>query len=126
MEKKIRSYQDLSVWQKSVQLVTDIYSLTKQFAAEERFGIISQLNRAAISIPTNVAEGWGREMSKNYIQFLRIARGSVMEVHTLLIISRNLNFMSEDESKSYVAKTEEAGKTLQGLIRSIREKNNFN
>ena len=122
MEQKIKSYQDLIVWQKSVQLVTDIYSLTRNFPADERFGIISQLNRAAISIPTNIAEGWGRETSKNYLQFLRISRGSVMEVQTLLIISKNLNFISQTEFDSLSTKTEEVGKILQGLIKSIKEK----
>jgi len=122
MEPKIKSYKDLIVWQKSVQLVTDIYSLTKKFPADERFGIIAQLNRAAVSIPTNIAEGWGRETSKNYLQFLRTSRGSVMEVQTLLIIARNLNYLSEVEFEFYSVKTEEVGKILQGLIKSIREK----
>jgi four helix bundle protein len=122
METKTRSYQDLIVWQKAVQLVTDIYSLTKKFPADERFGIISQLNRASISIPTNIAEGWGRETSKNYLQFLRTSRGSVMEVQTLLIISKNLGFVSQSEFESLSAKVEEVGKILQGLIKSVREK----
>jgi four helix bundle protein len=122
MEQKIKSYQDLIVWQKSIQLVTVMYSLTRKFPADERFGIISQLNRAAISIPANIAEGWGRETSKNYLQFLRTSRGSVMEVQTLLIISKNLNFISQTEFELMSQKTEEVGKILQGLIKSIKEK----
>ena len=122
MENKIKSYQDLIVWQKSVLLVTDIYALTKTFPQDERFGITSQLNRAAVSVPTNIAEGWGRETSKNYLQFLRISRGSVMEVQTLLIISKNLNYISEEKFEVLRNKTEEVGKILQGLIKSINEK----
>jgi four helix bundle protein len=122
MEGKIRSYQDLIVWQKAVRLVTDIYSVSKKFPSDERFGIVSQLNRAAVSIPSNIAEGWGRETSKNYLQFLRTSRGSIMEVQTLLIISKNLNFISQMEFDSLSGKTEEVGKILHGLIKSIREK----
>ena len=125
MEQKIRSYKDLIVWQKSVQLVTDIYELTKTFPVDERFGITSQLNRASVSIPTNIAEGWGRETSKNYLQFLRTSRGSVMEVQTLLVISKNLNYLSEQAFESYSIKMEEVGKILHGLIKSIKEKNNL-
>ena len=122
MENKIKSYQDLIVWQKSVLLVTDIYTITKTFPQDERFGITSQLNRAAVSIPTNIAEGWGRETSKNYLQFLRISRGSIMEVQTLLIITKNLNYISEEKFDILRNKTEEVGKILQGLIKSINEK----
>ncbi len=75
MNNKINSYKDLIVWQKSIALVTEIYKLTKTFPAEEKFGIVNQLNRAVVSIPANIAEGWGRESSKNYLQFLRISRG---------------------------------------------------
>ena len=96
---KINSYRNLIVWQKSVALVTDIYTLTKSFPQEEKFGIVSQLNRASVSIPSNIAEGWGRESSKNYLQFLRISRGSLMETETLLEISKNLNYINDSEFK---------------------------
>ena len=122
MENKIKSYKDLIAWQKSVLLVTDIYSITKTFPQEEKFGITSQLNRASVSIPANIAEGWGRETSKNYLQFLRTSRGSVMEVQTLLIISKNLNYISENNFEILQGKIEEVGKILQGLIKSINEK----
>ena len=69
----VNSYKELIVWQKSIILVGKIYSLTKKFPNDERFGLISQLNRASVSIPANIAEGWGRESRKNYIQFLRIS-----------------------------------------------------
>lgn len=122
MENKIRSYKDLIVWQKAVLLVTDIYSATKQFPADERFGIVSQLNRAAVSVPANIAEGWGRKSSKNYLQFLRTSRGSLMEIETLIIISKNLNFLSSEKHEVLSGKVEEVGKILHGLIKSINEK----
>jgi four helix bundle protein len=122
MENKISSYKDLIAWQKSIALVTDIYMLTKSFPAEEKYGIVSQMNRAAVSIPSNIAEGWGRESSKNYLQFLKISRGSLMETETLLQISRNLNFISTDEYKSITENVDELAKILQGLIKSIQQK----
>jgi len=78
----VNSYKELIVWQKSIAMVTQIYTLTRSFPAEEKFGLASQLNRAAVSIPSNIAEGWGRESAKNYLQFLRISRGSLMETET--------------------------------------------
>ena len=122
MESKIRSYKDLIAWQKAVLLVTDIYSATKQFPADERFGIVSQLNRAAVSVPANIAEGWGRKSSKNYLQFLRVSRGSLMEIETLLVISKNLNFLSPENYAQLSEKAEEVGRILHGLIKSINEK----
>ena len=122
MENRIRSFKDLIVWQKAVVLVTDIYAVTKLFPADERFGIVSQLNRAAVSVPANIAEGWGRKSSKNYLQFLRNSRGSLMEIETLLVISRNLNFLSSEKYIQLSGKVEEVGKILHGLIKSINEK----
>ena len=119
---KINSYRNLIVWQKSVALVTDIYTLTKSFPQEEKFGIVSQLNRASVSIPSNIAEGWGRESSKNYLQFLRISRGSLMEKETLLEISKNLNYINDSEFKVISDNIEEVSKILQGLIKSIQQK----
>lgn len=119
---KINSYRNLIVWQKSVALVTDIYTLTKSFPQEEKFGIVSQLNRASVSIPSNIAEGWGRESSKNYLQFLRISRGSLMETETLLEISKNLNYINDSEFKVISDNIEEVSKILQGLIKSIQQK----
>lgn len=119
---RITSYKDLIAWQKAVELVTSIHGMTMSFPSEERFALTSQLNRATVSVSTNIAEGWGRESSKNYLHFLRIARGSIMEVETLLIISKNLKYISEEEFNRYMADAEEVGKILQGLIKSIHQK----
>lgn len=96
--------------------------ITKSFPTDEKFGIVSQLNRAVISIPANIAEGWGRELSKNYLQFLRVSRGSLMEVETLILISKNLQYVSEKEFLEINKKIEEVGKILQGLIKSVQQK----
>ena len=125
MEGKINTYKDLIVWQKSILLVTDVYALTKTFPADERFGITSQLNRAVISVSANIAEGWGRELSKNYLQFLRISRGSLMEVETIILISKNLNYITENEFQEINKKIEEVSKILQGLIKGVQNKLNL-
>lgn len=89
---KINSYKDLIVWQKSVELVKEVYLLTSLFPKSELFGIISQIRRASISIPSNIAEGYGRRSNKEYLQFFAIAYGSALELETQLIISQKLNF----------------------------------
>jgi four helix bundle protein len=125
MSTKINTYKDLIAWQKSIDLVSDVYSITKLFPAEEKFGIVSQLNRAAVSIPSNIAEGWGRESSKNYLQFLRISRGSVMELETLMIISKNLGYIEKEKQELITNRIEEVGKILQGLIKGVQQKINL-
>lgn len=88
----IKSYKDLIVWQKSMLLVTMVFKLTEKFPRSELYGIISQIRRAAVSIPSNIAEGWGRRSTKEYLQFYAIAYGSVLELETQLLISQNLGF----------------------------------
>jgi len=122
MTNRINSYKELIVWQKSIELVTEVYSLTRNFPSEEKFGIVNQLNRAIVSVPSNIAEGWGRESSKNYLQFLRTSRGSLMEVETLILISKNLCYINEKEFKKITIGIEEVGKILQGLIKSVQQK----
>jgi four helix bundle protein len=88
--------QELKIWQKSMAIVLDIYRLTKSFPSEEKFGLVSQMRRAAVSVPSNIAEGNGRKSDKEFQQFLIIARGSLCELETQIIISKNLGFVSED------------------------------
>lgn len=119
----IKSYRDLIAWQKGILLVTDVYKLSSKMPETEKFGLVSQITRAAVSIPANIAEGWGRETPKNFLQFLRIARGSAMEVDTLLEIAHNTRMISSDEYNLTLAKVTEVNKIIQGLINSIKEKN---
>lgn len=119
MEKVINSYRDLEVWKKAMELVTDVYKVTQTFVKEELYGLTSQLRRAAVSVPANIAEGWGRGMTGEYIQFLRIARGSLLEVETLMTISHNLEYVNTQELKSILERIREINKMINALIKSL-------
>jgi len=93
----IESYKDLIVWQKSMDMVQLIYRQTRSFPNDERFGLVSQLRRAAVSVPSNIAEGYGRNSTQDYIRFLRIAIGSLCEVQTQLEIAFKENYMKKNE-----------------------------
>nr|WP_121270725.1 four helix bundle protein [Pedobacter schmidteae] len=93
----MHKYKELKVWQKSIELVTDVYCAKAKFPDKERFGLISQINRASVSIPSNIAKGAGRNSAKEFLHFLSIAHASSYETETQLIISRNLNYLSINE-----------------------------
>jgi four helix bundle protein len=116
----IQDYKELDVWKKSIDLTTEIYKLTSGFPDAERYGLTSQIRRAATSIAANVAEGWGRGSTGEYIQFLTVARGSLMELETLLIIARNLQYLSLDEYDGVSKRLEDIGKMLNRLIGALR------
>ena len=118
----IRSYQDLDVWKKAMQLVTQVYALTQTFPKEEMYGLTSQVRRAVVSVPANIAEGWGRKSRKEYVQFLRIARGSLLELETLLLIASNLGYLSGEEAHSTLAQLEEISRMLSGLMSSLNSR----
>jgi len=121
--KKVESFKDLIVWQKGIELVNEIYKVTKHFPKEELYGLTSQARRAAISIPTNVAEGWGRGTTKNYIQFLEISRGSLYELNTLIIISYNQEYISKETCDEIENRLNEIGRMLNALINKLENKN---
>jgi len=112
----MKTHKDLDVWKKSIELVTEIYQVTKNFPKEELYGLTSQMRRAAISIPSNIAEGSARQGNKELVQFLYIALGSVVELDTQLIIARNLSYISEEKFIQLIVKLEEIAKMLNGLI----------
>jgi len=118
----VKSYRDLVVWQKSMILVTEIYLCTRFFPKEEIYGLTSQLKRAVVSIPSNIAEGHGRNSTKEYIHFLSIAYGSLMEVETQLQIAVNLKFMEQSEANKMFQATAEIGRMINGLSRSLKNK----
>ena len=120
--KKIESYQDLEVWKKAIILVTEIYATSKDFPKEETYSLTSQIRRAAVSVPSNIAEGWGRNKPKEYIQFLRIARGSLLEVETQLIIAKNLSYTDSQTMQKISQKTEIVNKMLNALINSLNKR----
>ncbi|GJQ05041.1 four helix bundle protein [Capnocytophaga canimorsus] len=115
---RIASYKDLIVWQKSVELVSKVYEITRLFPEEEKFGLTSQIRRSAVSIPSNIAEGYGRGTSKTYLQFLSIARGSLFELETQFHIARRLRFITENNEIEYIIS--EISKMLNALINKIK------
>jgi four helix bundle protein len=113
---EINSYRDLDVWKQSRQLVKSVYQLSRSFPKEEQFGLTNQLRRAAISVPSNVAEGSGRNHSKDSIQFFFIARGSLYEIETQLIISFDLEYISDSHLKEVLEQVTRCKKLINGFI----------
>jgi len=118
--KNIQSYQDLEVWQKAMDLVVMSYQLTKQFPKSENFGLSSQLQRAAVSVPANIAEGRTRKHQKEFLQFLSIANGSLAELETHLQIAQRLNYIDDKQLMEVLERSSEVGRMLNGLRRSIK------
>ncbi len=118
----MKTHKDLEVWQKAIALVTDVYNQTSDFPKEEMYGLVSQLRRSAVSIPSNIAEGAARQSNKEFIQFLYVALGSLMELDTQLIIAKNLNCLSIESLNDLQSKTDEIGKMLNGLIKYRKSK----
>ena len=117
----IQSFRDLVVWQKSVQMAVVVYRFTKHFPREETFGLASQMRRAAVSIPSNIAEGHGRLGTKEYRQFLGVARGSNFELQTQLEIARGLGMGSPELLNETEGLSHEVGKMIFGVLESIKE-----
>ena len=115
----MKSHKDLIVWQKSMEHVSAIYVATRTFPKEELFGIVSQMRRAAISIPSNIAEGYGRLYGKETVKFLSNALGSASELETQLIISKNLDFLPVEKAQELIAQIEEILRMLTALIKSL-------
>jgi four helix bundle protein len=120
----VKSYHELTAWQKAMDLVETIYSATRGFPASETYGLTNQVRRAAVSIPSNIAEGQGRGSAKEFTYFLTIAQGSACEVDTQLRIAGRLGFLSETETVHLVAQNDEVGRLIRGLSRSLPPKNN--
>ena len=116
----IQNYKGLTVWQKAIDFVETCYKLSEQFPNRELYALSSQLRRAAVSVPSNIAEGNGRESRNEYIHFLNIARGSLKECETQLIIAERLKYISAAQLQKSLAQSEEIGRMLNALIRSLR------
>ena len=113
------AYTELKVWQKSMDLAESIYGLTTRFPRDERFGLTAQLRRAAVSIPSNIAEGYGREQRGYISQFLRVALGSSREFETQLKLATRLKFATEEQRLEARSLRDEVGKMLRSLLRSV-------
>jgi four helix bundle protein len=118
----LSSYRDLLVWQKAMELVVETYRLSSRFPKEEQYGLTSQLRRASVSVPSNIAEGYGRASRKEYLQFLYVGQGSLKETETQIILAEMLGYASKDATKLLLERAEVVGKLLGGLIRALRRK----
>jgi four helix bundle protein len=118
----VSSYRDLEVWQKAMDLVVNIYSLAKSFPDSERFGLTSQIQRAVVSIPSNIAEGHGRHGLREYLNHLSMAYGSLMEVETQIQIADRLSYSEKSQVQTLLSDTQQLGRMLNGLKRSLRSK----
>ena len=117
-----QSFKDLVVWQRSIELTTDVYTLTSKFPESERFGLTNQMRRASVSIASNVAEGYGRSTKGEYVQFLGHARGSCWELETQIVIARKLGLGTAQNLQSAETLCSDVGRLLGGLIKSVRAK----
>jgi four helix bundle protein len=115
----VKSYRDLEVWQKGMDLVVQVYQESKAFPNEEIFSLTSQLRRAAVSIPANIAEGHGRTHIKEYLNFLSTAYGSLMELETHILISERLCYLSSEKVQSLLQQAAELGRMLNGLMKAL-------
>jgi len=118
----LKSYRDLELWQKSMDLVVECYQITKKFPKAEIYGLTSQLQRAAVSIPANIAEGRERQYTKEFLQHLSIAYGFLAELETHLQIAQRLNYLDMNHLKQMLDKTAEVGRMLNGLRKSLEKK----
>ncbi|MFV0141768.1 four helix bundle protein [Empedobacter falsenii] len=119
----MKTHKDLEVWKLAIDFVSEIYLITKQFPEAEKFGLSTQMRRASVSIPSNIAEGAARQSDKEFIQFLYISLGSSAELETQLIIAFNLNFIKQNQLNQLILKQEQIAKMLNGLIKFIKNKN---
>jgi four helix bundle protein len=117
----MKTYRDLIIWQKSMDLVTEIYKISKRFPNDEVYGLISQIRRCAISIPSNIAEGYGRNSTNDYIHFLRIAAGSLYELQTQIEISLNLLYIDKTRFDEIYERSREIERMLSSLISKLRK-----
>jgi four helix bundle protein len=117
---RITSFRDLIAWQRGKELAVAVYAITRDFPTEERFGITVQMRRAAVSISSNIAEGYGRGSTADYLRFLRTARGSVAELMTQIEIAFELKYL--EDSTQLLEQADEVDRILQGLIRSLERK----
>nr|WP_280636510.1 four helix bundle protein [Brevundimonas sp. A19_0] len=116
------SHRDLKVWQISMDLVETVYRLSRDWPNHELYGLVSQVRRAAVSVPANIAEGAGRRSTGEFIQFVGIARGSMAEVETLLILAGRLGYLDERTLEHLMADIAEVGRMLTGLMQSLRDR----
>ncbi|OGP72030.1 MAG: four helix bundle protein [Deltaproteobacteria bacterium RBG_13_58_19] len=119
---KLKSFRDLVAWQKAMDLVTEVYRVSQGFPKEEVYGLTGQMRRAAVSVPSNLAEGQGKASTGEFQQFLGHAKGSLAELVTQIIIARNLRYLEDQKAEALLQLTAEVGKLINGLVSSLKLK----
>src|SRR5688500_2828112 len=119
----MRPHEKLDVWKMSVEMVTKVYEYTKAFPADERFGLTSQIRRAAVSIPANIAEGAARQHDKEFLQFLFVAQGSASELETELLIAQNLGYLNAERFNELYDAINTIARMIVGLAKSVKSRN---
>jgi four helix bundle protein len=117
----VKSYKDLLVWQRSMELCVEVYRMTSTFPDSEKYGLTNQLRRATVSVASNIAEGYGRASTGEYIQFLGHSRGSIYEVNAQLLIAQELNFGTAHIRENAIKTADEVGKMLVAMMKKLRE-----
>jgi four helix bundle protein len=118
--KAIESYRDLHVWQAAIELTVACYAETKKFPTSETYGLTSQIRRSSTSIAANIAEGYGRDNTGSYVQFLRVAQGSLKELETHIIIAKRIGYLEPSQEEFLLQRSEQIGKMLRALMRSVQ------
>lgn len=118
--KAIESYRDLHVWQAAIELTVACYEETKKFPPSETYGLTSQIRRSSTSVAANIAEGYGRENTGSYVQFLRIAQGSLKELETRVIIAKRIGYLESSQEEFLLQKSEQIGRMLRALMRGVQ------
>lgn len=122
MVAKINTFRDLLVWQKSMKLVTELYRVTSHFPQDEKYGLTSQIRRCSVSIPSNIAEGFGRRSTKEYVRFLNVAIGSLFELQTQLEIAKDLEFLQDGAFDAIYENSREIERMLSNLIFKLKRR----
>jgi len=122
----IQSYRDLRVWREAMDLAESCYRLSTRFPRDEAYGLTTQVRRSAVSVPANIAEGYGRENTGSYVQFLKVAQGSLKELETHLMLAERVGVASAEATTPILAHCDDNGKMLNGLIRSLQRRGTRN
>lgn len=118
----MKSFEELDVWRKAHEATLRIYASTQKFPSQERFGLVSQLRRSASSVPANVAEGFGRRSTKDFLRYLEIAGGSLEETRYFLILGKDLGYLNDEDFADLRRRCDEVGRLLGGLCQSLRRR----
>lgn len=119
-----KNYRDLIAWQRAMELVEKVYKATREFPKEEVYALTSQMRRAAVSIPSNIAEGEGRRSGNEFSHFLSIAYGSLRELETQILIAQRLSYLDDEQVQTLFSMTEEVGRLINGLVNSLKRRSN--